>query len=290
MPPRSSRVLLGLALLIAALTFTAAPASAAGVTVVRDTAYSTVEGQTLRLDTYYPPTWSAGRPAVILVHGGAWSGGDKSTMSWVGEQLASNGIVAIAINYRLQSATPWPSEINDVQTAIRFVRSRAAVAGIDPARIGILGDSAGGNLAALAATAGSGSWSTDARVRAVVAFSGIFDLNTLIPQVQGDPVRGWLQTAVASYTGCPALSLATSCVGARWVASPISYLDATDPATLLVDAASDLIPSLQATTMTLRLALAGVQVEHTTIPVTGHGNGLFDDAWPQTLDFLRRTL
>jgi acetyl esterase/lipase len=198
--------------------------------------------------------------------------------------------VSIAINYRVQSATPLSAELKDVQAAIRYVRSRSATTGIDPARIAVLGDSAGGNLSALAGTAGKGSLSADARVKAVVSFSGIYDLNALLPQVVGDPTRGWLGDAVATYTGCPSLSVTPACVGARWIASPVNYLDASDPPHLLLDSTAELVPLLQATSMEAGLRTAKVSVEHTTYVGTEHGRSLFDDGLAQTLDFLRRNL
>ena len=266
------------------------PTDPAAIQVARDVTYTTVDGQAQKLDVYWPAIWAPNRPAMVLVHGGAWSGGDKGSMEWMGRQLAAYGYVTVAINYRLASATPWPAEIQDVQAAIRFVRSRAAASGIDPARVGILGDSAGGNLAALAGAAGRGSWSADARVKAVVSFSGIHDLNTLLPQVAGDPARSWLGTAVANYTRCPVLSLTPACVGARWVASPVNHLDPTDPPNLIFNSTAELTPLLQATVLETALRTAGVPVERTTYVGNEHGQRLFDDGLAQTLAFLGRNL
>jgi len=292
---RTLIVLLSSVLALVALTgerarAATAPSDPAAIQVARDVTYSTAEGRAQKLDVYWPAVRVENRPAVLLVHGGAWVGGDKRDMEWMGRQLAAHGYVAVAINYRLRSATPWPAEIQDVMAAIRFVRSRAATTGIDPARIGVVGDSAGGNLAALAGALGSGSWSADARVKAVVSFSGIYDLNALIPQIAGDPTRAWLGAAVATYTGCPILSVTGACVGARWVASPVNRLDPTDPPHLLLDSTAELAPVLQGTIMEAGLRAARVPVERTTFVGTQHGRALFDDGLAQTLAFLHRNL
>jgi acetyl esterase/lipase len=292
---RTAVLFLSLLLAVVALTrqeASALPAATnpAAIQVARDITYRTVEGQALKFDSYWPAVWAANRPAVVLVHGGAWSGGDKSSMDWMGRQLAANGYVAFAINYRLTSATPWPAEIQDVQEAIRFVRSRAAKNGIDPTRIGVLGDSAGGNLVSLAGAKGSGSWSTDARVKAVVAFSGVYDLNALPAQVVGDPARSWLGTSVAKYTGCATTDLTPACVGTRWVASSVNYVDPTDPPQLLIDSTDELVPLLQGVVMEARLRAGGVPVERTTYVGNEHGVKLFDDGLAQTLSFLARNL
>jgi acetyl esterase len=262
----------------------------AAIQVARDLTYGTAEGTAQKMDVYWPAVRVEGRAAVVLVHGGAWTGGDKRDMEWMSRQLAAHGYVAAAINYRLRSVTPWAAELQDVQAAIRFIRSRSATTGIDPARIGILGDSAGGNLAALAGATGSGSWSADARVKAVVSFSGIYNLNALLVQIAGDPSRSWLGTAVGTYTGCPITSTEGSCVGTRFLVSPIVHLDKTDPPHLLIDSTTEITPLLQGTAMDARLRAVGVSVEHTTYLGTQHGRDLFDEGLAQTLDFLERSL
>jgi acetyl esterase len=258
------------------------------VPVQRNVVYSTVERVSLTLDIFYPPQWSTMRPAVILVHGGAWVGGDKSNMAELASHLAANGFVAIPINYRLASSTPWPSEFTDVQNAIRFIRGRAAQAGIDPNRIGILGDSAGGNLAALAAMNRSGSWTTDARVRSVVSFSGIYDLTTVGSQLQ--PQDAWVASSVESYVGCPVTSSSKKCRTAYTSASPVYQIDRSDPPVLMFDSRDEFIPTEQADAMAAALTAAGVPVTRTIFEGAEHGSALFSVGWDETLAFLRRTV
>src|SRR4051794_31257746 len=83
-------------------TSLAAPASAAqgGVTVKNDVTYRTVDGEQLGLDVYQPAKQGKSRPAVVVVHGGGWTQGDKALFAQQGNQLAERGFVAFSINYR----------------------------------------------------------------------------------------------------------------------------------------------------------------------------------------------
>lgn len=106
-------------------------------------------------DIYLPKSEKI-HPALIMVHGGAWVGGDKSERAAIAAKFAAEGIAVVNINYRLlnmeSGANPWPAQIQDVQLAVRWVRANAATLKIDPARVCAWGDSAGGHLALLAGT------------------------------------------------------------------------------------------------------------------------------------------
>jgi acetyl esterase/lipase len=104
-----------------------------------------------RLDLCLPAAGQPGpRPAVVLIHGGYWTMGDKGMYAELCRGAASEGIVAAAIGYRLANGDPhnrWPAPLVDAQLAVRWLRSRAAEFAVDPARICALGDSAGAHLA-----------------------------------------------------------------------------------------------------------------------------------------------
>ena len=117
--------------------------------------YGQADGQILRLDVYRPKEpASTRRPAVILIHGGGWRGGERSSERPVAEALARAGFVALAVDYRLatESASKYPAQLDDVQRAVRWARAHADDLWIDPTRIGAFGHSAGGHLAALLGT------------------------------------------------------------------------------------------------------------------------------------------
>ena len=118
--------------------------------------YGTADGKPLLLDVYLPVTTGRGRSAVVLVHGGAWRGGDKRDFAVEARRLAAAGLVAFSVNYRLDTMPAFPAQVDDVQAAVRWVRGHADDYGVDPARIGALGASAGGHLVAMLATLGQG--------------------------------------------------------------------------------------------------------------------------------------
>ncbi len=96
-------------------------------------------------------------PAVLFIHGGAWKIGDKKFYKgYYAEKYANAGYHVIAINYRLldkkDPSTQWPAQMQDVQLAVRWIRSNAAQWRIDPTRIVAIGSSAGGHLALLLGT------------------------------------------------------------------------------------------------------------------------------------------
>jgi acetyl esterase/lipase len=88
---------------------------------------------------------------VLLIHGGAWRQGDRKQLRGYGIALARRGFVCAAVEYRLSGEAKWPAQLHDVKAALRFVRSQSAQLGVDPAKISVSGNSAGGHLALLLA-------------------------------------------------------------------------------------------------------------------------------------------
>jgi acetyl esterase/lipase len=163
------------------------PATGPAVAVHENVEYGSVKGTDLRLDVYEPAARAAElRPAVVLIHGGGWISFDKSTMRSMGNLLARHGFVAFAVDYRLfhDSQNRWPSQLDDVQRAVRWVRANAATYGVNPQRIGAFGHSAGAQLAALLGMEETRDNSDSAlskyssKVQAVVDVSGPTDFTT----------------------------------------------------------------------------------------------------------------
>ena len=115
------------------------------------------EGRKGRADLYFPLDMPKDKklPAIVLIHGGGWSGGrrDAEREINIGSTLARNGYVAMSIDYILsdKKQAVWPTNLWDCKTAVRWLRKNAERLGIDPDRIGVLGGSAGGHLAAMVA-------------------------------------------------------------------------------------------------------------------------------------------
>lgn len=108
-----------------------------------------VAGETLMMDVYRPAESTAKAPCVIVIHGGAWTSGDRSDMRELSEGIALNGMVAFSIDYRLAPTHKWPSMLEDSQAALTYIMKNADELGVDMTRIGVAGASAGGHLALL---------------------------------------------------------------------------------------------------------------------------------------------
>ena len=115
------------------------------------------EGRKGRADLYFPLDMLKDKklPAIVLIHGGGWSGGrrDAEREINIGSTLARNGYVAMSIDYLLsdKKQAVWPTNLWDCKTAVRWLRKNAGRLDIDPDRIGVLGGSAGGHLADMVA-------------------------------------------------------------------------------------------------------------------------------------------
>jgi len=129
------------------------------IRVERAVAYLPPE-RTEKADLYFPSTMPAktGLPAVLIIHGGGWTGGerDASREINIASTLARNGYVAMSIDYVLatKEKATWPQNLYDCKTAVRWLRKNADRLQIDPGRIGVIGGSAGGHLAAMVALTG----------------------------------------------------------------------------------------------------------------------------------------
>ncbi|MEO2031951.1 MAG: alpha/beta hydrolase fold domain-containing protein [Planctomycetaceae bacterium] len=130
--------------------------SAADIVVREDVVYGRVHGAGLLADIAYPVAEKP-LPAIISVHGGRWYGGHKKDASTiVVKQWAEFGFFAMSIDYRLVRASPAPACYQDLQCAIRFVHAHAKELNVDPDRVFLMGQSAGGHMVSLAATLGDG--------------------------------------------------------------------------------------------------------------------------------------
>ena len=134
--------------------------------------YARPDGTPLLLDLFHPADGAAStRPLVVIIHGGSWRGGDRKQLPALGEQLTQDGYIVAAISYRLAPANTFPAALQDVNAAVTWLKRHATDLRIDTTRIVLLGRSAGGQLALLAAYTRH-----DPAIRGVISFYGPTDL------------------------------------------------------------------------------------------------------------------
>jgi acetyl esterase/lipase len=261
----------------------AAPGGAAqgGVTVRNDVTYRTVDGEQLGLDVYQPAKKGKNRPAVVVVHGGGWTQGDKALFAQQGNQLAERGFVAFSANYRLAPAHPYPAAVDDIEAAVEWVRKHAKEYGVDAKRIGALGGSAGGHLVSLLATDGEGSLKTGHRLAAAVSWSGPMDFVSLAPAAEAAP-----DGSIPTFLGCAP----DACPDTYAEASPITHVDKTDAPMLLVNSTMELVPQSQTDAMKAALDDAGVANQEIILSGRAHSRAYSNRVWDQTLAFLENYL
>jgi len=230
-------------------------------------AYGRGSGRELCCDFYRPAVVRATAPAVLLLHGGGWSRGDRTAMKDFGERLATEGFVCIAPEYRLTGEAPWPAQIEDVKTTIRWCRSQAAALAIDEARIVAMGFSAGAHLALLAAgTPGlaefSGTGGNGAAAESVAAVVAVYPPISFYT----GPNRTSGASPAASLLGDAATPAAANAAG------PLSYVTPGFPPVFLIHGTADkVVPPSASRVMYEALTAAGVAVEMHLYAEQPHG-------------------
>jgi acetyl esterase/lipase len=255
-----------------------------------DLTYQMLPGfRPLTLDVYRPSRQApaAGWPLILYIHGGGWMSGHSRQSgafeNWPGvlASIAARGYVIASLNYRLSSEASFPAAIQDVKAALRWLRANATRFGIDKARALTWGGSAGGHLAALAATScGESSLNpvttrgTEAQsdcVQGAIAWYGVFDFRSMqSPQAAerstdaaaaaNDPTARFLGCAVAY---CPRETLR--------LADPLQQVGPKTPPILLIHGIEDrTVPVQQSKDFLAALQAAGVKAELITLPDVGH--------------------
>lgn len=226
------------------------------------------------LDLYLP---SRGGPAPVAVwlHGGSWVAGDKTPVPAVLLGLRERGFAVASVNYRLTGLNSHPAQLHDVKGAVRWLRAQAPQYGLDPSRIYLVGFSAGGHLASLAAlTTGDASLEGDvggnrgqsSAVGGVVAYAGPSDLPRLAGECAGCEVSTEFQALGCSFLLCGERGRA---------ASPMAYAHRGAPPFLLLHGDADRVVPLEQSRL-LDGALRSAGVSSRLVVVAGGQHGLLD--------------
>jgi acetyl esterase/lipase len=237
--------------------------------VETDVTYCRINNTTLKMDLYYPATAPRPLSVIVNVHGGGWVGGDKA----LGEgaenipALVKAGYLVASINYRLAPQNKFPAQIEDVKCAIRYLRASADLYHLDVNRIGIMGESAGGHLAVLAALSDSSAgWDVgeyvdqSSRVNAVVDLYGPVDLT--------DPAFFDL----ADSKGLDVFGTNDPLSPVLKLANPITYVSSSAPPFLIFHGAEDTyVPPTQSEELYNRLKIFNIPAQFFLVKNAKHG-------------------
>jgi acetyl esterase/lipase len=252
----------------------AAGQASAPIVTRTDVVYGRVEGSALLANLAWPDG-PGPRPAILSVHGGRWRAGNRTDASSIKvASWAEAGFFAMSIDYRLVGGSPAPAPYIDLRCAIRWLRAHAGDYGVDPERIYLIGQSAGGHMVSLAATLGDGAYPKvggweDARsdVRAAISVAGAYDLNTLSWGNLWTPVSGNVEEA-------------------RREASPMLHVSAAAKPILVIHSDDDRsVPVQQAVDFVEKLKTAGVT--HRFVRYTDRGHmGITDEVVKEARAFI----
>lgn len=215
------------------------------------------------LDVYLPIEGEAPHPTILALHGGGFRARSKSLYGPMAGYFTDKGYAMVATNYRLTPEFKYPAQIEDAFCALGWVLANSEKYGFDSERVYVMGDSAGGYLAAMLGTVedvgiykGNCPYNLPdpTSIKGVVVFYGFYDLTSLDGHNEED-IRGGLQPFMgASHDKIPAEKLIEM--------SPKSWIDGSEPPFLIIHGSEDKsVQSWLAEEFAKSLDEAGVQVE-----------------------------
>lgn len=219
------------------------------------------------------PNGPGPHPLIVWIHGGGWEMGSKGGFGPATVHQVARGYAVAGINYRFSQHATFPAQLFDVKDAIRFLKSNAAKYKLDKSRIGVLGASAGGHLAALLGTTNGisdldrpGSKPEETKITCVVDLFGPADLLRLSPP--GSPEN-------------PVTKLLGGDTGLKRdlakLASPQTHADESDAPTLIIHGDKDLlVPLSQSRDLHKAYEQAGMKSELVVVKNGGHGIRFFN--------------
>lgn len=239
------------------------------------------------LTIFRPQAAKPSRSAVIIAPGGGYV---AETMNLEGRQVAdwfaARGITAFVLKYRLGKSNPYPEPLVDAQRAMRLVRSMSGEFHLDPDKIGFVGFSAGGHLAAMVATTGDdGEPQASDPIdrfsdRASFVVLGYAWLNAMQPNDRG----------LITYCSVLRTLPEEKCKVWESLYTPALHVSATTPSTFIYATTDDkTVPVSASVDFYSALIKAGIPAEMHLFRHGGHGSGLGDgdsalEMWPMLLE------
>jgi pectinesterase len=255
--------------------------------------YKTIGKRKLKLDLFIPCETENPMPIVVFIHGGGWRSGDKSFQHPLASKVASKGFLCATIEYRLSPEAKYPAAVQDIKSAIKWLKKNAGVYNADSSNVTLLGCSSGGHLAALCGVTNNFQkfepykYLSDisSKVTTVIDIDGILDFthpaesgkdsSDLFPSVG----KLWLG---ASFKENPKI----------WIeASPITYISENSPGFLFINSSIERFHTGRDSAVIL-FEKYNINWKIETLPNTPHTFWLFDPWFDQTaeiiVDFLKK--
>lgn len=234
-----------------------------------------------KMDVYLPKEGKGKTPAIILIHGGSWVGGDKLNMThWLKPlQNAFPDDAIFNLNYRLANrqtlSNPWPAQIDDIDKAVAFIKDKAKDYRIDKKQLILLGESAGAQLALVEGFVHN----TKHDVKVVVDLFGPADMVDLC--------RAHHELA-GLMNGTP-----TAIPAVYADASAVDHVNKKSPATIIFHGTADpIVPIRESDSLNVRLKQTNVPVSFVIYPGKGHGwrgNDILD-TYAKAIDFIKEQM
>ena len=226
---------------------------------------SSTRSDSLGVD-FYPARGNLHAPLVVMIHGGSWQSGARTDLPELNSYLASLGYAVAAPSYRFAPAHPFPAALNDIRSALAFLRAQSGDLGIDTTRIVIAGRSAGGQLALLLAYT-----ARDPTIRGAIGLYAPADMVWGYNHPSDPRVLNSTEALEAYLGGSP------STAEPRYLdASPFGFASATRVPTLLIHGTRDeLVSVMQSRRLDRRLAHYAAPHFLLELPWATHGCDYF---------------
>lgn len=270
----------------------------ASVLVYRNLPFATYGDKTLLLDLYVPASTPEPVPCIVVIPGGGFRPQQKEKFGDSARQFAEAGFAAASIGYRGWPEDPYPAAVHDTKAAVRYLRAKAGLLAIDPARIGAFGQSAGGHLAGMLAVSDNpdlegdgGNADVSSRVQAAVTYAGVFDFIERFRDDNTEENNPEKRSTNGSWIGEP-----FSVDSPVWrQASPYYHISTGDAPMLLVHCKDDRKVYWKQSERMYE-AMKTVRPESRLLVFEQGGHSIRgsapvrDEAWSATLAFFRETL
>lgn len=229
-------------------------------------------GARQNLTAYWYTGVPRGRPVLVMVHGGYWTGGSKAGWDGQARWWSAHGFAVVTMNYHYATQARWATQRSDVLKVLSWVHGHAKGLRANASKIVLMGSSAGGQMAVSVGAYGCGG----CRVRGVVALSPVANpySSWKIGHRQSGTKRKKLANAAVTLAGCKPRKSHRTCWN-RWVDMAARYhAGSGDAPMLMYHSKKDLVPASESAGLASSLHAEGVRATVRVVPGHKHGGGI----------------